>query len=1688
MPTARGIVARPRTETEPVAPAVLAYVATLPDDGRIRVVLDQNLLSADELDQFLEPHLDRVPRERLEIDAGAVHPPPSPAEVLAAADRLGVAVGPVPAATDVVDAGRLEYRDGAGAPTLRPFAVSALVVPSGVDGDRRARKRFGLHRGDRPGTYRLAGGWVVEVFERGLWVRPAAMAGAPPAELTAESTVDDRPVLVYGAPGVAMPQRVRRRVDRLRGFLPSGLRELDLGTGPAEPPLPTTNPVDPGRTESADPATEASGPADAGSSRIEVPGGLVRSLVDPAERSRLRLDRIDLSKPTFARVRQVDADGSVAWHPVADIAPMPRSPLGVVYMPAGHATGDTVQFLVERLSWPAFGDRLARRPSVQDLRAGAGDAMILPQCTASDLGPDGRLLAQHVADQLDDIPLLVGRWGMVVLDGRSANIGLLPGPNNEPGEWVRLVRNAEPQFLGAPATWDAVPSDELEQVTATARFGGGDETETGYGVEGPDLRHNDLLMSNRFLRDVVDASGEGWINELVTQPFRLLTAERLFASKRDTLAARRAAMDRLRRVDRADGVPLGNVFGGGEYLITEQGNASTVSVAAPPHGRHLADVRTYNQFNRGVPLRALHDFIAFVATTRQRPEITSHLGDALRFGAAVRARAAGHGLQPQHSVGLDGYLTLVYLHAAGYPLRSWLMHNNRSIGVVKSYVSVLSRQPLGVVRDGLPYRVQLYLQQYHREIIGAFDRLFSASHPDLDGNWITHRPGGLLGHYFTNTRQHWTTEQYLLDALLPGPSLLVLHKDMFSIHTALPALDEHHGRLAGEPLSVVELRRITTSEDIFERFDHVDLIDDWIDARIQTYYPDARWYRENGDAAYQAFGDAIEEHTARVAAAFGRVPALWQRTPPTLRPTIAGLLDDARERFNAGVVHAAQTVDRQDIPEQTRVEAVRSIYAGAVERLDSDVAGVERILTAIEHPPDPFDPAVPPVPWDIAVRAHQQLGTAVAGTGGVPEVHRQALTLAEWGIPAAKVLVDPNGTGRTVPSVLALWVASGPSAFWVVLDPAVPGQPMPLDQWLGLHGFPDATGVLSGPIAALAGRVRMRRFTHPDQPILAITDVTATRLLDQPPGFASLPALDEHYHIGTTAAGNPARAAAVTRDAQGVWRVDGAELLIHWSYQRRMTMALLPRADFAAAASGTLLPDGHLPALLVRHQGRYARVGVRDPAGREYEKLLDVTQVTAVAKSLLGAGGPLVLASCEPGAVPDEFAVAMRAAWGDDVLLPEGDIVVDSARRRGDVVTLGGRAWRLLTAFDDEPWDVVNDVIEAGDESLVRPFDGIAAVDTGQVSGGVHLGGVDDPGTDTPVSGPASPDRATSPDRAVPPDRAALRGLPLRLPAGTYLDGGITVLGAAAAAARPFRRTVAEHAGAVDAPLVVAEPGTLALLDTVLRRYRWSGSSPVVLARSRPDPWTLDATHRHGLAVVHRGPAGLQEAWIVRGPDGSVRTFAEPALREALRHAAGLATPAPEPPPAELAEWLAAEDWSKAEALLQSHAGRLRDIDVRQRLDEIVAASQEPRPAVYAALLDLAAAGHANAAFRYLRERDDVARARVVLETVLRADTSAERLTGLLVKLVAAARRAEPAGDDVDTLLTTVVDIILAGGEKVLDEAERELIRCLDSKRRGRWVKTRRRILRLLESDEPDARLRSRRDALEELALIVVEC
>ncbi|NJP31949.1 hypothetical protein [Micromonospora thermarum] len=197
----------------------------------------------------------------------------------------------------------------------------------------------------------------------------------------------------------------------------------------------------------------------------------------------------------------------------------------------------------------------------------------------------------------------------------------------------------------------------------------------------------------------------------------------------------------------------------------------------------------------------------------------------------------------------------------------------------------------------------------------------------------------------------------------------------------------------------------------------------------------------------------------------------------------------------------------------------------------------------------------------------------------------------------------------------------------------------------------------------------------------------------------------------------------------GRWTADGAEVVVgsRQATDGRREVILLPEADRAALRSQRVLPPGEFAALVVRHEASYARVPVRDSDGRERSVLVDVATLMAIVADVVPDSAPLALLSCRAGAVSDGFAqrvldARVAQAGGTavgDVLAAVDDLYVGSRGRRGDVVTVEGRSWQLLTPLDREAWDVVND--EVGDE-VVRPFDGISAVDVDGPDVGVHLG------------------------------------------------------------------------------------------------------------------------------------------------------------------------------------------------------------------------------------------------------------------------------------------------------------------------------------------------------------------------------
>ncbi len=202
----------------------------------------------------------------------------------------------------------------------------------------------------------------------------------------------------------------------------------------------------------------------------------------------------------------------------------------------------------------------------------------------------------------------------------------------------------------------------------------------------------------------------------------------------------------------------------------------------------------------------------------------------------------------------------------------------------------------------------------------------------------------------------------------------------------------------------------------------------------------------------------------------------------------------------------------------------------------------------------------------------------------------------------------------------------------------------------------------------------------------------------------------------------------VRRGSDGVWLADSEQIVVRlWSDRRGV--AFLSDEDLSLT-HGEVVPAGTWARVLVKADGDRVRVPVLRPDGTRGTVLLTAGQLNTVVADILATAfevtveDPVVLASCGAAALPDglarqyvnaraELAAGLGLTAGD-VLASVDDLIAGSMELPGELVTVGGRSWVLLTPDDVAavPWDVVNDE---------RPFDGIRAADVEGVTTGVHL-------------------------------------------------------------------------------------------------------------------------------------------------------------------------------------------------------------------------------------------------------------------------------------------------------------------------------------------------------------------------------
>ncbi|WP_432992115.1 hypothetical protein [Dactylosporangium sp. CA-233914] len=217
------------------------YALDEPQTGEVRVYLAEDLLDTPMLARQL---MELTPEQQASIDIVMLDPQPDPVDVVAAANQHAVAIRVPRGGAPGFDPDVLEFVDGFG-PMPLPFATAALVFPADVleerDGTDQVANRFGVAPGAEPGTYDLGDDWVVQVFDWGVWVRPAAVPAGVADEVRRRygRPADSRPLVVVGVRGGAVADSVLRRIDELRSQLPpqllARLRLRWLGERPRRP-------------------------------------------------------------------------------------------------------------------------------------------------------------------------------------------------------------------------------------------------------------------------------------------------------------------------------------------------------------------------------------------------------------------------------------------------------------------------------------------------------------------------------------------------------------------------------------------------------------------------------------------------------------------------------------------------------------------------------------------------------------------------------------------------------------------------------------------------------------------------------------------------------------------------------------------------------------------------------------------------------------------------------------------------------------------------------------------------------------------------------------------------------------------------------------------------------------------------------------------------------------------------------------------------------------------------------------------------------------------------------------------------------------------------------------------------------------------------------------------------------------
>ncbi|MGI5182409.1 hypothetical protein ACQEVZ_39650 [Dactylosporangium sp. CA-152071] len=331
MPTPSGALLLPVSVSEGEVVRAQRYALSAAQTDEVRIIVaEEAQLRGPLLFRFLRgvpPSIFAVSY----VDAVLVDPSPVAGVVVSAADMLARPVEVGLGSVDGFVGGVFEFRDGFGS-VPRVFADRVRVWPvdavdEGVNTAEavagRIGARFGVVPGSEAGTYGLGHGWVVQVFEWGLWVRPDGVTDGVVAGVVAgveqrvagevgRGGAAPRPLVLLGESGGGtvpdvvldrleearrvLPRRVvaRLRVEWLGARPPSRVTELPDTVGPAAASRQSehTAPVVPveaapgratGRDEHADSAARLFGlDPDAAEARLRAAGTSVAELYQRA--------------------------------------------------------------------------------------------------------------------------------------------------------------------------------------------------------------------------------------------------------------------------------------------------------------------------------------------------------------------------------------------------------------------------------------------------------------------------------------------------------------------------------------------------------------------------------------------------------------------------------------------------------------------------------------------------------------------------------------------------------------------------------------------------------------------------------------------------------------------------------------------------------------------------------------------------------------------------------------------------------------------------------------------------------------------------------------------------------------------------------------------------------------------------------------------------------------------------------------------------------------------------------------------------------------------------------------------------------------------------------------------------------------------------------------------------------------